>query len=101
MDELKKMSKLKKSIGSTKSNQSKEKEKLYKQVASSKAGKKTGVKIFYEETQSEIKKVKWPHYSLVVRASIFVIGIVVFTTLYVTLLDLGFSKFFFEYIKQI
>ena len=92
------MSKLKKNdTGALKSNQSKEKEKLYKQVASKRSNKKVGIKLFVEETQAEIKKVKWPHYSLVVRASIFVIGIVIFTTLYVMLLDLGFSKFFFEF----
>ena len=95
------MSKTKKNVDSLKSNNSKEKEKLYKQVAKSRSQKRGGIKVFVEETQAEVKKVKWPHYSLVVRASIFVIGIVIFTTLYVMLLDLGFSKFFFEYIKKI
>lgn len=95
------MSKIKKDLNTDKQNRSKDKEKLYKQVSGAKSRKKVGVKLFYEETQAEIKKVKWPHYSLVVRASIFVIGIVIFTTLYVMMLDLGFSKFFFEYIKKI
>ena len=95
------MSKIKKNLDTGNQSKSKEKDKLYKQVAGKKAKNKVGVKLFYEETQAEIKKVKWPHYSLVVRASIFVVGIVIFTTLYVMMLDLGFSKFFFEYIKKI
>ena len=69
------MSKLKKNTGTT-PNSSKNKEKLYKQVVHKNASKKIGIKLFFEETQAEIKKVKWPDYDLVIRASIFILVIV-------------------------
>ncbi len=83
----------------TKSKQKIDKAKLHRQV-SQKGSKGLGVKSYIEDTSAEIKKVTWPGNDLVIRASFFILVIVISTTLYVTVLDYGFSKLFFDYVEK-
>lgn len=59
-----------------------------------KEGSGNRVKEYVSETKLEMKKVTWPDRASVARASIIILVIVVLTTLYITGVDILFSRLF-------
>ena len=50
---------------------------------------------FIEESIDEIKRINWPNRDVIVKATVLVVGIVIFSTVYIAGLDATFSKSFF------
>jgi preprotein translocase SecE subunit len=51
-------------------------------------------KAYIDEVGQEVRKITWPDKASVLRSSIVVVFIVIVSTLYVTFLDVFFSRFF-------
>ena len=54
--------------------------------------KKISVKQYFHDLKFEIKKVTWPKMDSVMKSTVVIIIVMIFTTLFVTGCDLFFSK---------
>jgi preprotein translocase subunit SecE len=56
---------------------------------------RVGVKQFVSDTQAEMRRVSWPGKETVISATIIILVIVFFLTVFVSMVDVGFSRVLF------
>jgi preprotein translocase SecE subunit len=72
------------------------KEKKQKKIVSVSQKKRAGAKTFFQDLQVELKRVHWPDRKTVANATVVILIIVLFITVFVASIDVFFSKAIFS-----